>query len=254
MQKLKIYLTGRITIETPDGIHSEQVLPGRQGRLAFVFLVLERDRPASRDELAEILWPSGLPQSWDASLSAVVSKIRSALDKTGAAADVESSSGCYRLRLPSDAWVDIERAFDAQHAADALFRSERVAEAYPQQGIAHAVARRPFLPGEEGPWVERTRTRLRDLLLQSLDLGAQLYLWMREPEVAIRVALEALEVDPFRERAYRSLMRAHADAGSRAEALRAYERCRRLLVEELGASPSEETQALYLELLKERRA
>ena len=45
-------------------------------------------------------------------------------------------------------------------------------------------------------------------------------------------------------------MEAHAAAGNRAEALRVYERCRRLLAEELGAYPSPETESIYRGLLE----
>jgi len=46
-------------------------------------------------------------------------------------------------------------------------------------------------------------------------------------------------------------MQAHAAAGNRAEALRVYDDCRRLLSEELGAYPSPETEALFQEYLRE---
>ena len=45
-------------------------------------------------------------------------------------------------------------------------------------------------------------------------------------------------------------MEAHVAAGNRAEALRVYERCRRLLSEELGAYPSPETESVYRSLLE----
>jgi DNA-binding SARP family transcriptional activator len=61
---------------------------------------------------------------------------------------------------------------------------------------------------------------------------------------------EALRWEPFRESLYRLLMRAHAGAGNRAEALRAYERCRRLLADELGVGPPPETEALYLDIVR----
>jgi SARP family transcriptional regulator, regulator of embCAB operon len=56
-------------------------------------------------------------------------------------------------------------------------------------------------------------------------------------------------VRPFRETAWQLLMRAHAAAGNTAEALRAYERCRNLIAEELGVPPSPETQAVHSELI-----
>ncbi len=51
-------------------------------------------------------------------------------------------------------------------------------------------------------------------------------------------------LEPFRESGYRRLMRLHLRAGDRGEALRVYERCRRLLAEELDTEPSPETEAL----------
>jgi pentatricopeptide repeat protein len=58
-----------------------------------------------------------------------------------------------------------------------------------------------------------------------------------------------VELEPFRETGYRLLMRAHTEAGNPAEALRVYERCRRVLADELGTSPSPQTEAVYLDLL-----
>jgi DNA-binding SARP family transcriptional activator len=45
------------------------------------------------------------------------------------------------------------------------------------------------------------------------------------------------------------LMRAHLSAGNPAEALRAYERCRQVMREELGVSPSQETKELRSDVL-----
>jgi hypothetical protein len=36
-------------------------LPGRQGRALVAYLVLNRDRAVSRDELLDILWPADAP-------------------------------------------------------------------------------------------------------------------------------------------------------------------------------------------------
>jgi DNA-binding SARP family transcriptional activator len=64
------------------------------------------------------------------------------------------------------------------------------------------------------------------------------------------MARELTHLEPLRERGYQLLMRAHAAAGNRAEALWTYEQCRRLLVEELGVDPSAATKAVHLEILQ----
>ena len=116
--------------------------------------------------------------------------------------------------------------------------------------VVGAVAKRPFLPGESLPWVVEKRERLRTLLVRALDYQSDFYQWHGEPDVAVKLAQEAVAIEPFRERGHQRLMRLLAEQGNRAEALRAYERCRRLLRDELGISPSAETEALYMTLLR----
>jgi DNA-binding SARP family transcriptional activator len=71
-----------------------------------------------------------------------------------------------------------------------------------------------------------------------------------EYELGIQHAAEALTAEPFDELACQALMRAHAAAGNRAEALRVYSRCRKLFRDELGATPSPQTEAVFLQILR----
>jgi len=57
-------------------------------------------------------------------------------------------------------------------------------------------------------------------------------------------------LEPFQETAYQHVMRLHARMGNRAEALRVFGQCRQLLREELGTSPSPQTEAVFLEILR----
>src|SRR5213078_1098267 len=114
---------------------------------------------------------------------------------------------------------------------------------------AESLARRPFLPGEDGAWVEQKRRDLVDIRERALSVLADACLRSGAAREAAKWAEELISVSPFREAGYRRLMEAHAAAGNRAEALQVYERCRLLLAEELGTYPSPETEAVYRELL-----
>jgi class 3 adenylate cyclase len=253
---LRIYLTPKIWLERGGSAVDDRVLPGRQGRVAFAYLVLERRHPVTKDQLAEALWPDELPTSWGSSLSAIASKIRTFLGKVGLQGSdtLTSALGCYQLHLPPESWVDIEAAQDAQHAAETFLRAGNFREAYGPNDVSYKIARRPFLPGAEGEWVERFRRKLRDTFLRAAELRSEIYFINGEPDMAVQMAEEALAVEPFRESAYRQLIRAHLGAGSRAEAVRAYERCRVLLQRELGVDPSPETEALVDEVRGRRPA
>jgi hypothetical protein len=53
--RLKVFLTGRVAVETDGAVIDEAHLGGRQGRLPVYVPVAEQSRPVPRDELAEAL-------------------------------------------------------------------------------------------------------------------------------------------------------------------------------------------------------
>jgi DNA-binding SARP family transcriptional activator len=249
---LRIYLTNRVLVEESGTVLlDERRLMGRQGRLAFAYLVGERLRAVSRDELAEELWLGAVPPSWERSLSALISKLRALLASAGIPdVALTSSFGHYQLLLPADVWIDVEAASEAIDRAESALRRDKAPEAWGWAHVAYQISRRPFLMGEEGPWVTLKRSELRDVLVRAHECLSEPGIWGTEPAYAVKHANEAVTIEPFRETSYQLLMRAHAAVGNRAEALRVYERCRSLLSEELGVPPSSQTEAVYLEILR----
>lgn len=247
LHTIRIHLAGRVSLEANGRFLDPGAFPGQQGRVAFAYLVCARNRPVSRSELTEALWTADVPGSADAALSAVISKLRSMLGRVGldGAAMLTSGPGCYELRLPSDSWVDLEVASDAIHDAEAALRVNDPEGAYGPSAVAHHIARRPFLPGEDAPWVDAQRLRLRSVLLRALECRAEVYLWNREYALAAEAARELTIVEPLRESGHRLLIRALAAAGNAAEALWAYEQCRRLIADQLGVDPSRQTKDVY---------
>src|SRR5262249_18931821 len=116
--------------------------------------------------------------------------------------------------------------------------------------VTASLLRQLFLPGEEGTWVEDKRRELADVRERALDVLTDASLRSGDTREAERWAEQTVALAPFRESGYRRLMEAHVAAGNRAEALRVYEHCRRLLAEELGAYPSPETESIYRGLLE----
>jgi DNA-binding SARP family transcriptional activator len=251
---IRVFLAGKVAVVGSDGrAVDEGSLPGHQGRVVLAMLAAERDRSVSRDELAEDLWNGGPPPAWENGVKALISKLRSALSDVGVGGEaIAGAFGLYQLKLPPGTWIDLEAAADALHRAETLAGKERWDDAAGWALATRAIATRPFLEGAVGPWAERRRARLRDHHLRSLEVLADVWIRRGDHVLAVADCEEALRSEPFRESLYRLLMRAHAAAGNRAEALRAYERCRDLLTGELGVDPSPETEAIYLEILRAR--
>ncbi|MGW7192973.1 AfsR/SARP family transcriptional regulator, partial [Streptomyces sp. NPDC054838] len=246
-----IRLVGLVTIE-PSGAPSRH-LSGAQAQVAFARLVIERAGGTERDQLAETVWPEGLPDTWASALRSVVSRVRTFVtmpqDMPGEAA-LMAQGGRYVLRVPKDAAVDVECADLALTEATSAFADGAFAVA--QQLATGAVSnlRGSFLPSHEGEWVNSMREQLEELRLTALEMASLSSSALGDEHHALRYAEEAVRRAPFRESAYRCRMTAHKRAGNRAEALRSYHQLRRVLAEELGTDPAPETEAAYLEILR----
>jgi YVTN family beta-propeller protein len=246
--RLKVFLTGRVAAEANGRVLNEAHFPGRQGRLLFAYLVAARSRPVPRDELADAIWGESPPATWEKALTVIASKLRGLVAEDGIT--LTNAFGCYRLDLPEGTWVDLfAAASGAQDAEEALAAGE-LDQARAAAESAESLARRPFLAGEDGAWVERERRDLADIRERALSVLADACLRSGAAREAAKWAEELIALSPFREAGYRRLMEAHVVAGNRAEALRVYEQCRQLLAEELGAYPSPETDSIYRALLE----
>lgn len=196
-----------------------------------------------------MLWEDDPPATWEKALGVLASKLRAVLGELGTST-LTAAFGCYHLELPEGSWVDVVAAERAANDAETALARDDLTAARDAATLAESLVRGPFLPGDDGAWVEQKRRELAGVRARALSSLADACLRSGEAKESVRWAEQAVEAEPFRESGYRLLMEAHVGAGNRAEALRVHERCRRLLAEELGAYPSPETEALYRDLLE----
>lgn len=242
----RIQLCGRLVVELA-GRPVESELPGRQGRLLFAYLAANRSRRSTRPELVTALWPDGPPDAADASLAALLSKLRRVLGPGMLEGKAE-----LRLVLSPEAWVDVEAAGVAVHRAESAVALGEWERAWAPARTALYAANRGFLQGYDAPWIEERRRRLEDVRLRALECVGAAGLGMAGTETAAaeRAGRALIEAAPFRESGYRLLMEALAARGNPAEALRVYDDLRVLLREELGVAPGAAAQDLHRRLLQ----
>jgi DNA-binding SARP family transcriptional activator/pimeloyl-ACP methyl ester carboxylesterase len=248
---LLVHLLDPLSVETDGDLVDGARLGGDHCRLAFALLVAQRGRAVAREELADALWGEALPRTWGPALRNVMSRVRVFLADAGVdPTALASGGGGYQLRLPPGAVVDLEQLEEQLVASRVALRADDPARAGELAAMAVDVARRSFLPGVEGPWVDSVRLRVRGLHVQALQLAAQAGL-RGDGAAAVAPAQELVGLEPFGEEGYRLLMRAQAAAGNRAAALLTYMRCRSVLGDELGVEPSAQTERTYLQILRE---
>ena len=246
VSKARVQLCGPMRVEL-NGRRVEHALPGRQGRVLFAYLLLERDRWVSRDELTALLWPEQPPASARTTLRALLSKLRAAVGEQVLAGGSE-----LRIDLGSEAWIDVEAAFSALERTEKAIAEGSWREAWSAAQVALSIASRRFLPTEQGEWIEERRRGLEDVRLGALERLAQVALELGGSELvaAERCARAIVDAAPYRESGYLLLMRTLAARGNPAEAVRAYDRARTRLRDELGIPPAPELRELNDRLVR----
>jgi SARP family transcriptional regulator, regulator of embCAB operon len=231
----KVQLCGRFVVEV-EGHRVEGDLPGRQGRLLVAYLVANRDRTVTRAEVVEALWPDGR----DGGLAPLLSKLRRVVPLDGLRPD-----------LPG-LWVDVEAATAAVHRAESALALGHPHEAWGPSQVAMFVAGRPFLGGENAPWIDEARRSLSALHVRAVEAYAAATTGVGGTELAaaVRAARRLVELEPYRETGYRILMDALDREGNTAEALRVFDSLRCRLRDDLGVTPSPATQDLHRRLLR----
>jgi SARP family transcriptional regulator, regulator of embCAB operon len=244
-ERTQIQLCGRLIVRL-DGERVEEALPGTQGKRLFGFLALRRSRAVSRDELVEAIWGERLPSAPETALRALLSKLRSTIG----AERLEGKTDL-RLVLEPDAAIDVERASEAIHDADAAVAQEAWRRAWITSHIAVNIARRTFLAGHDAHWIDEERREMEDVHARGLEALAAAGVGLGGPELdlAERAARQLIKVAPFRESGHRLLMQTLAAEGNVAEALLVYDRLRERLREELGIAPSSSLQELHSDLV-----
>jgi DNA-binding SARP family transcriptional activator len=95
-----------------------------------------------------------------------------------------------------------------------------------------------LLPDWYDEWVILERERLRQLRLAAQEMVCRTMARAGRHYQAVEAGLACVREEPLRESAHRALIEAHIAEGNWCEAMRQYERYRRVLSDELGVSPS----------------
>lgn len=241
----RIHLLGGFRLEGEDEALPALAQPRLQNLLAY--LLLHRQAPVPRQQLAFALWPDSTETQAHSNLRNLLHRLRAALP--GSEQSIQFDRNQVWWRQPDACWLDVA-AFDAAlaQAATAEAAGDLPAAC---QALATAVGfyEGDLLPTCYDDWIAAERERLHQVHLRALSRLVTLLEGLRAYDEAIRYAQRLAQQDLLHEPAVQRLMRLHLASGNRADALRVYHACATLLRRELGVDPSTETQAIHLQVL-----
>ena len=208
-------------------------LGGRRQRSVLALLLLDRGRPVDADRMVSEIWGDPSPDGARDSLYTYVSNLRRIL---GRHRILRTDAG-YRFVASAEDVVDADEVDTVLTEAHRITRSDPNAAIELIEDSLSAWRGRPFEGFENLPSVSPEASRLEELRLRALEdrIAAELDRGAT-PEVG---AVEMLTAEhPYRERLWELLARSLYRSGRQTEALRALNRLRRMLADDLGLEPS----------------
>jgi len=234
-EKLELALLGTPVIRQGGELQNDFKSSKAQALLCYLAVT---SHTHTRPALAGLLWGDMPEHNARMNLSQALTKLRKSFGD-----NLSITRQMVGLNRDSDYWLDVE-AFESATARENLEALDKAVKLY----------RGDFLDGlyvRDAPefeiWVLTQRARLRELALRALHTLAANYARQGESgrEAAIDYVKRLLTLEPWQEEAHRQLMRLLALSGRRSSALVQYEKCRQILIDELGVEPAEETTSLY---------
>ena len=205
----------------------------RSAQRVLVALAL-RPHEVDRSILGATLYP-------DVRSSQVSANLRSALWRTKQATGrpIVDAHG-QRLRL--DVGIEVDLQFWIQQARCLVARIGPDADADVAQ-VVEALSQE-LLPAWNEEWLILERQRWDQVRLHALERLADEFAAAGRHMDALEAGHAAVAIEPYRESAYRAVIRAYIAEGNSASALALYHRCQRLLMQDLGVRPTPQTHAL----------
>jgi DNA-binding SARP family transcriptional activator len=217
----------------------------QQTRAILKVLVARHGHVVTADQLLDLFWPDDEPEAARRRLHVRISQLRRALDPGDAAAYVLTVEGGYTLNPQAECWID---AWEFESQTGRGRRCQEAGELEPAIAayeLARSLYRGDLLEEDiYADWTFAERERLRERYLTMLTELAECYAQQGRFRRAVARCHDVLAADPCREAVYVRLMLYHYYAGEQVQALRAYERCRRVLADDLEVEPLPATAAL----------
>jgi DNA-binding SARP family transcriptional activator len=240
--------------EADRGGRSLEVGSGKQ-RVLLAILLLQLNQVVPRDKLVEVLWGEDPPPSATTTLHSLISRLRRALADSGDGAGspvVRARGPGYVLEADPDC-VDAHR-FErlAARAREQIDRGEPEAAVQSLQQALDLWRGDALVDLTDASFARLTANRLEEAHLTAVEDLADAELARGRPSEAAAVLESHVATHPFRERAAGQLMLSLYRQGRQADALAAYRRVRKVLVEELGVEPTPALRRLEDQILHQR--
>lgn len=244
---LSITCFGRFVVRRLD--KPVVLCPNRNGQTILRYLIAQLDHSATMDILMTTLWPEDEPEATQNKLHIAVSALRRSLNNGYTTEPGRGYIICenrnYRLNPAVAVKTDVDDFLEYYRMGQQT--DQRRLALYEQACFLYTG---PFLSEDMyADWSFIQREQLSQKYIAICKVLADHYLHLQRYEDVAKWATAILKENRCDESAHQKLMQVHAAQGCRAEAIRQFQQCERILREELGIQPMPETSCLMQKIL-----
>jgi len=198
----------------------------------------------TKEEVGVIFWPDASPSELKLRFKNSIYRMRHAIGSDV----VNFQDNYYLFNRMVDYEYDVQNFIAAIKKASVKKNVNQKIDAYE---IAMSLYKGTYLPHLDETWVVTEREKYLKMYIKAAEELALLYINNKEFETSLETSQSALEFDPYYEPLHRICMRVYAALGNKSAILHQFEKCRTILLKEIGTEPSDQTIALYESLINE---
>lgn len=220
----------------------------RKAEALLIYLALH-PREHARETLSNLLWDDLSQQQALSYLRTVLSSLQKQLTPY-----LQITRHTVTLNPEMPLWVDVQELEQSLNVAVEQWEKRGHFTRLTARQLEEALAlfKGDFLKGffvrdcrEFEDWMLLRQEQIRGQVLEAFYRLGRHYQHQQAWSAGIQCTARVLELDPLYEAGYRQMMLLLSFSGQRAAALEQYKNCYRILQDELGVDPEDETIALY---------
>jgi DNA-binding SARP family transcriptional activator len=222
----------------------------QKSKSLFCFLLANRKKRFTREQLMELLWPGEDPKKSQNRLWYSFTFIRNTLNSFIRKGNqlINYINETYGINSIHKIWLDFEEFEELIKEAHRWEERGKEEVSISKYESAISLYQGDFLIDMYEEWSEERRVFYKREYLQIMNKVANFYFKKQNFEKVIEYCSQIIEVDKFYEPAYLLIIQAYIKTGNRKSALDLYRKLRELLKTELHTEPSLEIKELIHEL------
>ncbi|RCW62457.1 MULTISPECIES: AfsR/SARP family transcriptional regulator [Halanaerobium] len=247
---LKFYGLGSFYFSDGSRVFNGDSWVSKKAMYLFMYLLVERKRKVSSEELVDIFWQQSVLERGKKKLYDTIYLLRKSLSRDGLDKDiVESNNGYYTINSNYKVWTDWD-CFG--HKTDLLINRKGDFSIQDLKKLFELYRDDFFTDLSYASWTEIYREQLKQKYLNLIEIMSRKMYNAQKYLDALNYLNKGIDYDPYRESFYLLKLKTFNQLGRTAEAINCYKKCKKILDEHLGVAPQKKLK-IELNRIKESR-